>query len=501
MTDDTSEQQTLNAGSNEHESLGSTLAEIYSRSWSRETEALLFKPVGDSRSSSIDFALDIVERETGRVLSEWLLPLMWVDEASIACVTIDTNDNSRIGEVRRLHLRAVPEGTQLRLLDVDSLLYVESVDEELVARPKGLRRVLDQVGPAFENSHLKDERRPRDYVVRPVRIACQNVIVALGAITQDSSFDGLSVPAWQTCEVPHVATHEANRALAALTLCDAFQNGGTMEIRFDRKARINHKGGPLTYDGHPEGRVPASLRRFGRTVGIPLGVEDPASISPREARSLFLAITPMPGELRAYVERATSRSRIAPERICFLLLSQVWREVEMEYLLAVSGRSGSILAGGDHWRDRTARQAESEVCRSAVMAGMLHRRLNNMDAAAAGDSAVRVVEDRSKGIRWVTHPAVGAVTFPGLESTDAVPWTRGLTDVDTLTVFPRSSVNALTLEQIASADVPGHKALLVPADEASAVTPGVSVLRCPDRIADIDRNIEERLLKSRISRG
>ena len=94
------------------------------------------------------------------------------------------------------------------------------------------------------------------------------MIVALAAFAQDSAFDGLSVVAWQTCEVPHVATHEANRALAALTLCDAFKSGGTMEIRFDRPARLTSTAGRIVFHGHPENAVPASLRRYGRTVGV-----------------------------------------------------------------------------------------------------------------------------------------------------------------------------------------------------------------------------------------
>jgi hypothetical protein len=112
-------------------------------------------------------------------------------------------------------------------------------------------------------------------IVRPVRIACQNVIVGLAAIAQDSSFDGLLAVAWQTCEVAHVAANEANRALAALTLCDVFQKGGTMDIRFDRKAHVKLHGEDHFFDEHPENGVPTSLRRFGRVVGVELGVDDP----------------------------------------------------------------------------------------------------------------------------------------------------------------------------------------------------------------------------------
>jgi hypothetical protein len=434
-----------------------------------------------------------------------LLPIATVDDASFACVVClgDGEEPANHDPVVRWFLSDVDHKHQAALLDIDAYDYLVSLDEELSSREEGLRRVLDQIGPAYEHSHLEKEKRPRDFVVRPLRIACQNVIVALGAIAQDSSFDGLSVPAWQTCEVPHVATHEANRALAALTLCDAFQNGGTMEIRFDRNARILHKGKPLDFNGHPEQQVPSSLRRFGRTVGVTLGADDPAAITPREARELFLAITPMPLDLRARVDDAVQHRGITPERICFLLLSQVWREIEMDYLLATSGRTASILSGGAEWADRLARQAESEICRGAITVGMLYRRLNSTDAAAAGTkSVVRVIEDCTKGVDWTVYSDEAAITFTGLHANDSIPWTFGLSGVDTLTVFPRTSINPNVIDEIASAKVPGHKALLVPGDALPpTLRAPITVLRCPDRLADIDKTIEDRLLKSRISRG
>ena len=476
---------------------------VYSESWTKDVRALLLAPAGFGTDHTLEEAYELVATRLGSAFPGSLLPLCVVDESSLACVVLDRGFGLIPGTVVRFHLGSVDGAGRVAILDTHPLLYMKSVEEELRARPAGLRRVLDQVGPAYERTHLSRQKRPRDFVARPVRIACQNVIVGLAAIAQDSAFDGLSVPAWQTCEVPHVATHEGNRALAALTLCDAFQNGGTMEIRFDRKARITHKGSPLDFDGHPEKRVPASLRRFGRSVGVTLGEDDAASISPREARELFLAITPMPSELRARVDDAVEHLRVAPERICFLLLSQVWREIEMDYLLSVSSRVAPILSGGSDWVDRFARQAESEVCRSAAAAGMLYRRLNSTDAAATSSpSLVRVVEDRTKGVVWSIHPENAAVTFSGLDPSDSIPWTVGLTGVDALTVFPRSVLTPEVIAEMLAADAPGHKAFLVPADiPLPDLDPSVTVLRCPDRLADIDKSVEERLLKSRISRG
>ena len=253
-----------------------------------------------------------------------LLPQAAVDERSIACVVCrpQTADEDFEPVVRRF-LSDVARQHQAALLDVDAYQYLESIDYELAARPSGLKRILDEIGPAYAESHLKHEKRPRTFVLRPIRIACQNVIVGLAAVAQEASIDGLAVLAWQTCEVPHVATHEANRALAVITLCDAFQNGGTMEVRFDHPATLNVDGKKVRYAGHPEGAVPASLRRFARTVGVQLGAEEPASISPREARELFRAITPMPDELRERVDTAVASAGIKPERLYYSLLKPI----------------------------------------------------------------------------------------------------------------------------------------------------------------------------------
>jgi len=427
-----------------------------------------------------------------------LLPLAAVDSGSIAVVAMTDEMPGLVeGFVYRLFLDEVPRRAQLGLLDIDPISYITSLELELGSRAEGLKRVLDEIGPAFEASHLAKGKRPRDYIVRPIRIACQNVIVALGAISQESSFDGLSVVAWQTCEVPHVATHEGNRALAALTLCDAFQNGGTMEIRFDRNAVVRVNKQSHRYDGHPEGRVPASLRRFGRTVGVALGAEDPAAIVPTEARALFLAITPMPDGLRQRVDMATTALGLAPERLCFTLLAQVWREIELDFILATSNRAASILEGGAHWEDRPARKAESDVARAAVITGMFFRRLNGQDSAAAEDD-VRVIEDRGVGVEWSIDAEDGTVTFSNLSGD--IPWISGVRDHSSFTVAPRASVTQEELTELARR-IKTPFGVLIPRDAFLPEIPdGVLVLRCPDRLADIDKAIEQTLTTLRMAR-
>jgi hypothetical protein len=462
-------------------------------------EGLLYGP--GSSHTSIASALETIDASDWPLLPN-LVPLMAVDEQSFACVVLSDAEGPALpgaGRVVRWHLGVKDERHQAALLDTDCYAYVTSVREELEARDEGLARVLDVVGPAYRSAFIDKEKRPREFIVRPVRIACQNVIVALAAFAQDSAFDGLAAVAWQTCEVPHVATHEANRALAALTLCDAFKAGGTMEIRFDRPARVETGGGSVVLRGHPEKCVPASLRRFARTVGVELGAEDPAAVSPAEARRLFTAVTPMPDALRRRVDEATEKEGVAPERICFALMTGTWTALELDFMLATTDRASSIVAGGAPWQDRQARQAESEVCRAALMAGMLFNRLNNRDSAADA-SGVRVLEDNRQGVAWQVDPENGAVRFSGLDDSQSLPWGH-LGKGSHLTVLPRSAVTAAAVQAAKAALDDGPCALLVPLDCAAELPSDVQVLRCPDRLASLDKAIEGKLLTARISRA
>lgn len=408
---------------------------------------------------------------------------------------------------------------QRELLDTSVAEYIDSVGEELRFRPLGLHRVLGEIGPIYEAHYLSREKRPRDFVIRPVRLACQNVIVGLAAFGQDASTDGLSVYAWQTCELPHVATHEGNRAMTALMLCDAFKNGGTMEIRFDRPGRLpatelpgGDTLGPFDYRyGHPEeGRVPASLRRFARTLGVEVG-RDPHAISPGEARELFLAVTPMPQELRARIRSAVARGVATPERLCFTLMSQMWREIEVDFMLAVSDRAKSILEGGSSWQMRAERQAQAQVSRAARMIGMLYRRLDVLDAAAADEDA-RVLEDNRVGVEWSVIEDYGAVLLTNIQAGE-LPWQGdSATKVaagDSVVAVPRSTTTSADVDLVRSLRADGIvPVLVVPGDaydRSERRVDGVpcheiTVLACPERLGELDQALEAMLLTARIAR-
>jgi hypothetical protein len=480
-----------------------SLIEVWSSDLPGEVRPLVYLPTAAPDGYDISWAESLINDSDWPLLPN-LVPLMPVDERSFACVVLSDMDGPDLpgaGAVVRWHLDVEDARHQAALLDTDCKAYVASVAEELRHRAEGIELVFD-IGEAYQNAFLANDKRPRDFVVRPVRIACQNVIVALAAFSQDSAFDGLGVVAWQTCEVPHVATNEANRALTALMLCDAFKNGGTMEVRFDRPVRAT--GVVRQIRGHPEGRVPAALRRFARTLGIQIS-DDACSISPSVARELFRAVTPMPDDLRARVDLATSNEGIAPERLYFALMTGTWHPLELDFMLATSARTGSILSGGANWACRGDRQAETEICRAGVMAAMLFDRMNNRDSAGSTEGA-RVLEDNRQGVEWHVDEESASVEFQHLDAEATVPWIYKWPDgrdggLQAVRVFPRTLVTRATIDDVRASRSGLPSALLVPKDASMEFPSDVGVLKCPDRLADLDKAIEAKLLTSRIARA
>lgn len=428
-----------------------------------------------------------------------LLPLMPVDSRSIACAACVTHEQwgDPLGAepgpapcaVVRWHLGACPPAEQGAILDSDAALYVDSVAEELMLRPKMLGQ-LRRAGDWYQSTFIDQRRQPRSHDLKPFQVACQNVIIGLASAWQDVTFDGLRVEHYLTCEAPHLAAHEGDRALLAILLCEAFQAGGTMEIRF---------GAP----GY-EVALPPSLERYARSYALPLGAEEKGSISPAEARRLFLAVTPMTDDLRGRVADAIDRGLIAPERLCYSLMANHWDRTELDYILATSPQAASILTGGADVENRLARQVEIETCRAALMAGMLVRRLASTDAGAGGAKGVRQFEDDRSEIRSQMIEEEGAIAIAGFKS--GIPWLQNGTraDADFLIAVPRGFPLPSDLdcvERLAEAWPEAMVALLVPGDMAELLAVDEPVLLCPERLAQLDAQAEGRLRAMELGRA
>jgi len=470
------------------------LTEVYDSPEARSLHSYIYWPNrSDEETNSLGWALQLL-RDASTPPPDNYLPLLPVDEMSIACLAcapLGVPDD--VPSVVRWHLANIDHAFQDSPLDTDVGKYVRSVAEELRARNAGLRN-MERIAKRYYSDFVEKSIRPRGSVLRPVQLACQNVIIGMSALRHDAEFDGLRVPVYVTCEAAHVATHEANRGMAALILCDAFQNGGTMEIRFGERGK--------------EDSVPPALSRFGRAIGVDLGMEDANCISPREARNLFLAVTPMPDDLRVRCADLIDRGLMSPERLCYTLMSSVWSAIELDYVFATSARVETILRGGSPPESRRHRLAEIETCRAAAMLGMLQRHIDNSDTAARSNGSVRVFEDGSPRVSWSVRSDVGAVAIAGATE-EGIPWasqdreTHAPGEIVPLVCVPRGLPTPCDHQLVRDLQKKHPSAvvgLLVPADMVDTVPEGIPLMVCPDRVAALDTDIERRLAMLRVGR-
>lgn len=423
---------------------------------------------------------------------EGLIPITYVDDRSLACLVVaDVPARGWVsGAVVRWHLDDIPLRHQGQVLDVDLGSYVESLSIETgPAWAKGIAG-MERLSADYQAEFVIPEVTPKAHDRRPFQLACQNVIIGMAAFQYDARIDGTSVAHWLTCDVPHVATSEGSRALAALLLCDAFQSGGTMEIDFS---------------AHPEGAVPASLRRYGRTVGVTLGSEaaDGKSVSPAEARALFWAVTPMRDSLRERAGGLVDGGLVSAERLCYSLLAPVWTQDALEFLCAVSApeRLRSILEGESDPRKPGAAY-EYAVMRAALLLETCIRRLDARDSAAdEGGSSERLFEDTTHGVRRSVLEDAGAVLVEGFPP-GLVPWSADLEADGRIIVMPRAHMALPDVESAAEIEETlGIPARILVAQDSAVGTFARSVLRAPSRLAELDARIERNLVASRLGRS
>lgn len=500
MTSPTVEEE--NIGAKLRVELPPELSALYRRCEWPQLEHLLYRWVSDDTRVHVLEAMVAMHksaREWGIPPPIGLIPIMPVDDASLACLVcrpLRGKAAANVGKVVRWHLGDVPERARCQVLDVGLQEYLDTVSADLAARERGLER-MKGIANEYALKH-GDGSRPRSYETRPIRLAVQNVIIGLAAFRYEQSFDGMMVEAWQACQVPHVNALEGVRGLLAMTLAQAFHDGGTMELRFSE---------------HTEGAIPAVLTQFARTQNIVLGSCGADVISPEESRKLLHAVTPMPPGLREGIDAAVRAGHVSPERACVLLLAKTWNPVELEFILRVSPRANEILRGGSDVLDRVSVQAEYEICAAAAMLGMLVARLSSPEAGPS--STTTVLEDERTRVGWIIDPRQAVAKF-GTETDVRIPWLEIGSTLPArvgpdapLFVLPRIIVDdgvlltAEALYESALANLGGGTvAILHPRDAhvSGPLPPGVRRLVCPDDGRALAATIERKLQSSRIGR-
>ena len=111
-----------------------------------------------------------------------------------------------------------------------------------------------------------------------------------------------------------------------------------------------------------------------------------------------------------------------------------------------------------------------------------------------------MLEDNRQGVVWHVDGDSASVELTSLDAAQPLPWC-GYGPAPAVRVFPRTIVTKETIAAIHDTQEDGLAVLLIPRDSTVEVPDDVLVMRCPDRLADLDKAIEAKLLTSRIARA
>lgn len=414
----------------------------------------------DDRPPALSWALALL-RTAVQPAPRNLVPLMPVDDRSLACVVCGPAEDSGlpIGTVIRWHLDDIPLRAQGQILDVGVDDYLDMRSREMAARDTGFQR-MDKIAELYHKDYGEKGISARSYIKRPIRLAVQNVIVGLAAWEYDQKFNALYVSAWQVCETPHLAAHEATRGLLALTLGEAFRCGSTMEIRFH---------------GHPEGGVPAAVRQFARIHGISL--QQPKSILPIESRKLLWQVCGLDPSLRESLQRIAEAGLLTPERACYSMLAGVWAAAGLDYLIRTAPLVAErVLRGGSSPLDWQAHRIELRLARRAFLVERL--------VVATGRSADDdTFEDSPHQLRWHVNGNSEGIVVSDVSTKPAWVGAEHLRE-DAL-ILPRDMLDP--------ADMVDGALFLIPLDGVMPEAMNGQVIRAPWTLTEIDREVGVRM--------
>ena len=189
-------------------------------------------------------------------------------------------------------------------------------------------------------------------------------------------------------------------------------------------------------------------------------------------------------------------------------MAGIWSHIELAYILATTPRAPTILEGASDPQFRLARSAETEICRAALMTGMLLRRLDHATEAVESSTTVDLHEDWKLDTNWAVRSDLAAIAFSAIPG-QALPWcpsgriTHLPKNREAIIVLPRGTPlpsDADLLGQIQAEQPEAAVFLLVPADADMAAFSDVPFFLCPQSLDELDQAIRRKLDTLKIAR-
>jgi hypothetical protein len=361
----------------------------------------------------------------------------------------------------------------------------------------------------FNKRYLSQDSLPKGHVWKPYRFAVQDVILGL-TVVRHSRYDNLlEVDVCLMADPPQFLEHSGARIMMTALLSEAFECGGSMEIRF--RENVLH------------GKVPREIVWFANSLGIELKHAEKGHITPKESRELYLALTGFSAEAKYKVTQLAVEAKLSPERVCFMVHNKIWELAEMEAILLGATLPHRVLLGISPSELGVLYQHDLMYARNAVLGGYLDRKLKQRERQIA--EGVIELEADENDVYIAFDPEHYAKVYTAQDDFELPNWqsrhksiraserfyvlVRARNSHDLMFSFQDDLVAATSLASKAN----GAKVFsLYPRDfydlssqwqahiGQSLEKVGVNVMVCPESVSGLDNDADARLRKSKAIR-
>ncbi|MEK6750654.1 MAG: SMI1/KNR4 family protein [Chloroflexota bacterium] len=250
--------------------------------------------------------------------------------------------------------------------------------------------VLEQRVKEFQRTtdydHAAGGKLPRNHIWRPYRFCVQDVLLGATVVQHVRGDNYLNVDVFLTEEVPPYEPGSGVRGLLLFLLCEAYKCGGTMEIRFT----TNVEGG----------KVPKKIQDLALRLSVSIPEENLSSgvLTPRDSRSLFLALTPLSSQSLTRI----AGLKLSIERCCYVVQKGIWSISEAELILMCATNPDRLFMGGAAAEQRLLYAQDVYFGRLALLGGNLDRALARPKWEPSESNLEVEDDERQIEIEWDT---------------------------------------------------------------------------------------------------
>jgi hypothetical protein len=356
----------------------------------------------------------------------------------------------------------------------------------------------------FGYDHGEGGRLPKPHEWRPVRLCVQDVLLGALVFKHNRAENNLLVDVFITSELEEYEDLESARIATLFLISEAYQAGGTLEIKFE------------------DGVTPGPIQSLAKRHGIALTRTKDGVLTPDESRRLYYCLTGFTPSVEARIEELSAVGFLTPEQAAYSIHHSIWGHHELEVVLRGADDPRSILTGASRPLDRLTYLRDVRQAAAALLSGRLLTRLRLRNPGQ------EEVEDDPLPVQAAFLPEQFCSAFES-ECDLAVPWLSWEEDVvlkvgEMLVVAPRprtaqqimtvwrDDLTALTSARPDGSHAQVRRCVLYPADFLSlsataveeisqgAVASGAHILVAPDNLLTLSRAVDMRLLSGRTAR-